>query len=314
MNALLDFGINLDTLESQLGTPSVPVVPGRVAHIDADFMAYIVAADTRKEVDGEKPMRNLPHKFGQVKEFKNYLTRLVGAERSVLHVTPTGSNKGNRPDQAVQAEYQANRKGKAPPEHLIPIRTFMIDECNAVPHMDQEADDGLVQAMIADPVNTIIVSDDKDLRMCPGLHYAPNDKQFYDIPWDDFGKLWVDDSKSAKKVRGTGPAFFFLQLLQGDSADNIKGLPLVAGKTKAVKVGQMKAFELMQDVDNVLDAFHLVRTLFTKAQEDHAWEYKHWRTGEIVTPNHALMGDMQTLWMRRNKNPKDVIDWIKENM
>lgn len=314
MNALANFGVDLDNLESQLGTPQVPVVKGRVAHIDADFMAYIVSADTRAEQDGLKAMRNLPHKFGQIKEFAAYLTRLVGAEKSVLHVTPHGSNKGNRPDQAVQAEYQANRKGKAAPEHLIPIRSFIIDECQGVPHMDQEADDGLVQAMYADPINSVIVSDDKDLLMAPGLHYVPNSKEWHDVGWDDFGKLWIDDSGSQKKVRGYGPLFFFFQLLMGDSADNIKGLPLAAGKTKAVKVGQMKALELISGVDNVKDAFSHVRTLFNTAQDEHEHVFKHWKTGEVVTPNQALMGDMQTLWMRRSRNPKDVIQFLKENM
>lgn len=314
MNALANFGVDLENLESQLGTPQVPVVKGRVAHIDADFMAYIVAADTVAEQDGLKPMRNLPHKFGQIKEFAAYLSRLVGAENYMLHVTPFGSNKGNRADQAVQAEYQGNRKGKDAPEHLIPIRSFIIDECNGVPHMDQEADDGLVQAMYEDPDNTVIVSDDKDLLMAPGLHYVPNSKEWHDVPWGEFGKLWVDTSGSQKKVRGYGPVFFFLQLLMGDTADNIKGLPLAAGKTKAVKVGQMKALELMQDVDNIKDAFNHVRTLFTTAQDEHGHVFKHWKSGEVVTPNQALMGDMQTLWMRRNKNPKDVIEFLKENM
>lgn len=311
---LADFGVNTDELESQLGSPSVSVVKGRVAHIDADFMAYIVAADTRDELDGKKPMRNLTHKFGQIKGFGSYLARIVGAESYVLHVTPHGSTKGNRSQQAIQLEYQGNRSGREQPEHLIPLRAFMIDECGAVAHMDQEADDGLVQAILADPSNTVLVSDDKDLLMSPGLHYVPNSKEWHDIPFNDFGKLWVDASKSAKKVIGTGPVFFFQQLLMGDKADNIQGLPVTQGVKKPVRVGQMKAMEMLNSVDNVLDAFTLCKHAFQQATDECGWEFKHWKTGEAVTPTQAMLGDMQTLWMRRNKDPRDVLAFIKENM
>jgi hypothetical protein len=42
--------------------------------------------------------------------------------------------------------------------------------------------------------------------------------------------------------------------------------------------------------------------------------FQHWRTAETVTATQALLSDMLLLWMRRNKNPRDVVDWIKEVM
>ena len=305
-----NFGISTDDLESQLGSPTVPVTPGRVAHIDADFMAYIVAADTRAEINGEKPMRNITHKFGQIKSFANTIARYAGAEKYVLHLTPTGSTKGGRAQQVVQQEYQGNRKSKEVIQHLIPLRSYMIDECNAIPHMDQEADDGLVQAMLDDPINNIIVSDDKDLLMAPGLHYVPRTKEFMDVAFEDFGKLDVTDKG---KVVGYGPAFFFLQLIMGDTADNIKGLPLTQGAKKGVTVGPKRALALMDGVDNVKDAFNHCRSLFNYAADGLGWEFKHWKTGAPVTANQAMLGDMQALWMRRDKNPLDCIEFIKEN-
>lgn len=354
MNVLDQFGVT--DLASQLGKMDPKVVPGRVAHIDADFMAYIIACDTVAEMNGEKPMRDLGYKFGQVKEFAEFIQRKAGAASYVLHVTPTGSTKGGRPAQAVQQEYQANRAGKEPPEHLSAVRNYIISDCVSIGHTDQEADDGLAQALYNDPANAVMCSRDKDLRMVPGLHYDMDLAEFVEVPAGSYGSLWIDDTKSQKKLVGYGPAFFFAQCLMGDVADNIKGLPLVPGEayfkvcpTKAYEkvvyaldmlpsadssdamkahrakyveqldalhsntkpCGAMTAYALLKDIDNVKEAFLFVRSLFNDLQTKHGYDFRHWQTGATVTANQALLGDMRLLWMRRNKNPDDVIDFIK---
>lgn len=346
-DALSGFGVDLESLASQLGKQALPVKAGRVAHIDADFMAYIIACDTVAEMEGEKPMRDLAHKYGQVREFASYLTRMAGAEKYVLHITPAGSTKGGRREQAVQAEYQGNRKDREPPEHLETIRQFMVEECSGVAHFDQEADDGLAQA--ARQENTVIISDDKDLHMVPGLHYNTKAGELVEVGPDEFGTLWIDESGSQKKVRGRGPIWFWAQCIMGDTADNIKGLPVIAGadhlrvqSTKAFdtlrarinegkgdpeknmakldemlwsnkKCGQMMAYNLIKDVQSSRDAIQLVLRLFDNARRS-GHTFRHWKTGEEVTPRMALAGDMRTLWMRRTKNPDDVFVWLKGNV
>jgi hypothetical protein len=351
MNILDSFGVDVSTLVDQQGKHDPTVVQGRVAHIDADFMAYIIAADTRAELEGDKPMRTLQYKYGQITDFAEYIKRKAGASDYVLHVTPSGTTKGGRPAQAVQKEYQANRAGTEPPEHLVVLRQYMVTECKAVGHMDQEADDGMCQANHADPKNSIICSADKDLRMVPGLHLDMDTGEIVDVPFNNYGSIWIDASKSAKKLVGYGPAFFFAQCLMGDTADNIKGLPSVparaamkakptqtflkdverykAAKTDITKAlaldrvnshlvlpkqcGAVTAHNLLKDITTVRDAFHFVRKLFTDLAEQHEHKYEHWQTTKEVTPTAALFGDMQLLWMRRNKNPNDVLMFLKDN-
>jgi hypothetical protein len=345
-------GINLGDQVS----PGKPV-SGRVAHIDADFMTYIVAADTVAETNGEKPKRDLGYKFGQVMEFARFIAGKARASEYVLHVTGTGSTKGGRYNQVVQQEYQASRGGRDLPADFADVKSFIGSHERSIVHMDQEADDGMTQANYADPKNAIICSADKDLRMVPGLHLDMNSYEVVDVPFDAYGSIEIDDSKSSKKIVGYGPAFFFAQCLTGDAADTIKGLPAVYGAkamalaptqayTKAVTAladleemaqpkseamlkhmqkyrdqieaahaktkpcGPVMAYELLKDVRSVKDALHLVDDLFMKS----GIAFTHWQTGEEVTPRQAYRGDMFALWMRRNKNPEDVLAWLRETV
>lgn len=351
---LSSFGIDTDALQNQLGKQPPKVVPGRVAHIDADFTAYIVACDTVAEINGEKPLRDMGQKRAQVKDIAESITRAAGAEKYVLHVTPSASTKGGRADQAIQQEYQASRADKEPPKDLHAIRGFMAENMPCMVHMDQEADDGLAQANYhaEDRKLTVICSKDKDLRMVPGLHLDMDKFDLVDVPHGQYGYLEIDDTKSQKKVVGYGPAFFFAQCLMGDTADWIKGLPLLPARyamkisptqsflkdrekfikakdkggvildlatsrvkshfAKAKQIGPVKAYEVLKDVDNVKDAFALVRKLFNDLELEHEYEFQHWKTGERVPASTALLGDMQLLWMRRDKNPNDVLAWLKE--
>ena len=328
---------------------------GRTAHIDADFMAYIIAADTVAEQRGERPMRDIGFKRGQVHDFAEYIAGQAGAEHYVLHITPNGSTKGGRAAQAVQQEYQANRQGRDAPADLHTIRDYIASLGNkAAVHMDQEADDGLAQANYNDPKNSVLCSRDKDLRMVPGLHLDMDTGEIINVPFDAYGKLVIDDSKSSKKVVGYGPAFFFAQCLMGDTADNIKGLPLVPARAalkvkpsatfekdvaaykaakakghetnakfaldrvnshlvKAKSCGPVMTYDLLKDIDNVADAFEFVKKLYVDLAEQHGYIYTHWNTQQQVSPMQALLGEMQLLWMRRNKNPLDVVEFIKEH-
>lgn len=347
-DVLSSFGVDIENMRDQTG--GIKLVPGRVAHIDADFMAYIVAADTRAEIDGIKAMRSLEYKRRQINDFAEYIARRAGAPEYVLHITPTGSDKGGRREQAIQQEYQATRSGREAPEHLDAIRSYIGTECRSAVHLHQEADDGMAQAAYTDRRNAIICSADKDLRMVPGLHLDMSTGEIVNVD-DGFGKLAIDDSKSSKKLVGYGPAFFFAQCIMGDTADNIRGLPkadaravmrvrptqafnkdlekLSAASTEQARqaaeervnrhLGEPKACGpvltelLLRDVQTVRDAFELVKRLYTDLAAYHDYVYTHWKTGEAVSPTRALFSEMQLLWMRRTNNPNDVLDWLKEN-
>ena len=348
-DTLSKFGVQADTLAPQ-AKQHRPRVNNRVAHIDADFMSYQIAADTRDEMDGIRPMRSLEYKINQIEDLSEEIMERAGASRYVLHCTPGASNKGNRRNQAVQKEYQAQRAAREKPQHLDIIRG-RIGEWkgrfgSAVAHLNQEADDGLAQAGANDLVNAIVCSKDKDLRMSPGWKMDMDTDDLIFVEPDTFGSISIDDTKSSKKMVGYGPKFFWAQCLMGDTVDNIQGLPLISGYhlarlkdpelhrqnvqlmgipvegvtkdriiaswSKTKSCGVVGAYDLLKDVDNNKDAFNLVRSLFTDLAKYNGYVFKHWQTGEEVTPTVALLGDMRLLWMRLTENEDDVLRWLKQ--
>lgn len=213
-------------------------VPGRVAHIDADFMAYQVSAETKAELDelDPTPRKTLEDMKHNAYAAVTHIRRMAAAPRAVLHVT-RAETKGGRTEQAMLKPYQANRADRSNrPEHLDVIRDFLGGGCPGYSALElegiiwtmQEADDGMAQAAYADPENAVVCSADKDLLMVPGwkldmyTNVIRQDK-------DAFGWIDLDRSKSSAKVIGGGTKFFWAQCLMGDTADNISGIPEVPG-------------------------------------------------------------------------------------
>ncbi len=226
------FGVDRDNLPVNVpATKPYPVpVVGRIAHIDADFMAYQAAADRKDELDGTKPRKTVQEKCEKAKRGLEHLMRAVGATNYIAHITPSGSTKGDRDVYAVTLPYQGNRLDRERPEHLDQIRAY-ISTLSCKVHLDQEADDGMAQANYQALQSgcsnlSVIVSKDKDLRMVPGLHYDFDTEAVVAVG-DPFGWLWIDTSKSSKTLKGWGTKFFWAQCLMGDTADNIRGLPFI---------------------------------------------------------------------------------------
>ena len=350
--ALAQFGVTGASLSPQAKAVR-PRVANKVAHIDGDFISYQIAADTKDETEGRRPMRTLDYKMEQIQDIAMEIMERAGASKFVLHITPSGSNKGGRADQVVQKEYQANRADREKPEHLDQVRYAIGSGAwqygHGMVHLVREADDGMTMAAVNDINNAIICSKDKDLRMAPGWHMDMDTDELVFVRPDEFGTIWLDDTKSSKKLVGWGPKFFWAQCLMGDTVDNIAGLPIMAGvdneainkpelyrqneqlmralkadKTlptvqriwanwqKSTKCGAVGAFNALKDVDNNKDAYNLVKRLFTNAGSMGKHEFRHWKTNAVVTPTQALFGDMLGLWMRHTDDPMDVLRWLKQ--
>lgn len=333
-------------------------VAGRVAHIDADFMAYQVSAESKAELDPDDPTprKTLEDMRRNAYQAVDHIRRMAAAEKAVLHTTHN-SNKGGRDEQAILKPYQANRADRDNrPEHLDTIREWLasgvgdsglvFQGCN---HVDQEADDGMTQAIYADRKNTILCSADKDLLMVPGWKLD----MYTDVisrQDDDFGYIEIDDSKSAKKVVGRGTKFFWAQLLMGDTADNISGLPECPGsmwqhyagtkafkdaydqwiatddkevarklddkmdkmKAKTKKCGPVLTYQLLEGARNDKECFETVKACYELLAKEHGYTFRHWNTTAEVTPTQALFSEMKLLWMRRNPDENDVLHWLKE--
>lgn len=362
MSVLDKFGVSAGDLADHSARVNYPKpVAGRVVHIDADFMAYQVSAESKKELDpnDRTPRKSLADMQHNAEVAVEHIMRLAGGTDFHVHTTPSGSNKGGRHAQAVTKEYQANRKSTADkPEFLDVIRAYIVTTIGAngrgTAHLDQEADDGMATAAWAaynagTPELVVVASMDKDLRMCPGPQLIKDKVTTFD---GTFGSIWIDTNTTAKKCVGRGTKFFWAQLLMGDTADHIGGLPEVTG-AHCMAVAPTQAFNKLMDryvlaesnepelvrVNRGLDAllakrkkcgavlteallrdhhtdqacFKYVRGLWVDLEAD-GYVFRHWETGEQVTATQALLGDMRTLWMRRNKNPDDVMTWIKETM
>jgi hypothetical protein len=182
-----------------------------------------------------------------------------GVQTRDLDLVITG--KGNfRDDVAFTKPYKGNRK-KPKPTHYDAIRYHMVTTLGATVVDGEEADDylGYMQysrALFGDP-DTVIVTIDKDLDMIMGRHYNPVRREEYYVNEEDADR------------------FFLIQLITGDSTDNIPGIP---------GLGAVGAEKALDGVPNG-EAVDVIRKLYTKAYGD---------KGEAVFDEQAAL-----LWIRR---------------
>lgn len=125
---------------------------------------------------------------------------------------------------AITKPYKGNRKDRAKPRYLSALRDYVISEWDAVVANGCEADDLLG---IHSGTGTVIVTNDKDLDQIPGRHFNWVTGEDYDV--------------------GERAAEFYLmkQMLTGDVADNIPGIP---------GMGEKKAFALLSETEDLRSA------------------------------------------------------------
>ncbi len=190
--------------------------------LDADILRYEVGfgAETGWQTEGELPP------WSYVEEMLHYridriCSDVSATEPPVLYIT---EGRTFRFDIAKRKPYKGTRKDHKP-WHFNNLTVYMKDVLGCEVVTGIEADDQMVIDHLGDE-ETIICSRDKDLRQCPGPFYS----------WElgkqpSYGPLvitkegTIELSEDKKKIVGNGLAFFYAQLLWGDTADNIPGLP-----------------------------------------------------------------------------------------
>lgn len=301
-------GVDLDTIGPMTAEYHYPaIVPGRAVHIDGDFIAYEVSYDD--DIPPEVMRKNCAKRL-------EHIRKASGAEKMQVHLTASGSTKGGRYDQARLKEYQATRKRDKPVE-LENMRKYMRDVHNALYWTDREADDGMAQAnynaiKFKNPGMSVIASRDKDLRMVPGLHFDFESGIVEE--YSAIGGLYLIEKAKSKKLTGTGWMFFLAQMLMGDQADNISGLPAIYGHSDykdGTKCGPVATFNILHGSNRSFkDSLRLVINLYKAYGEKKG--FVNWRDGKPITWAEAFMSEAQLLWMRRSTNPLDVRVWMQE--
>lgn len=187
-----------------------------------------------------------------------------------------------RYDVAKTKPYKGTRNNPKP-FHFYNITVYLLAnyEC-VVSRGGLEADDMMcIRQTTPSGGETIICSRDKDLRICPGWHYSWECGKQYSVGptlTDEVGFL----TKGVNgKTLGYGLKMFFYQLLVGDSADNIPGLP---------QVGDAKAYKLLADIPTERECYDLIKDLYIEKMGDSAKDY--------------FFEQSALLWMQQYNKPK----------
>lgn len=158
----------------------------------------------------------------------------------------------------ICSEYKAKRKKN---KWVNMIRAKLIEMEFAIKDDQFEADDLIAdRALELGPDKCLILSLDKDLKTIEGIHFD----YYKPILHDENGKRKQSDYRGLSVwTKEESEAFFWEQMLVGDSVDNIKGVP---------GIGEKKANLIKKDRLNVFGAYEtkfgmLASVMFQKNYE-----------------------------------------------
>ncbi|WP_230944982.1 phosphodiesterase [Burkholderia vietnamiensis] len=228
----------------QFGPGSFPAVtPGLVLHLDGDYMAYYCAGN-----DDCEPGRARRNALDRIEQTR----RLTGSESVVVHLSHAACTKAHRYVIATVKAYQGQRTGRKP-KNWAYLRDVLEHYEGPIfkPKlwMTREADDGI--AYCANQARVAISTRDKDMRMLPGLHINWMTYELTEVKPGEFSVIGSDGLQYGRK-------WFYLQLLQGDTADNIPGLPKLFGK----QCGEATAGTYLRTAQDGESAYDFVQTAY----------------------------------------------------
>lgn len=288
-------------------------VKGRVLQLDADFGCYECSW-----LD-----KSLQENIIQLKKLIETCRLTAGAEFVNVHITL--GMKGGRNQMATVKPYQEKRNKLIDPEktaRVSALRNFLAnyntDITTPIANVLQEADDSLTIMQLERIAefglkSSVIMSGDKDLWMSEGLHCEQKTGDIYEVK--GYGKTeWKEVGNVKPKLVGRGTSWFWHQLLHGDGADNIAGLPKLSGKllnrylpTKKINpkrasqpCGEAKSYAILKGVTNNREACKRVREAYIEC----------YREGNAL---EMLIEQAFLLWMRRTKKLDDVLDFLTES-
>lgn len=230
------------------------------AFIDGDMPVYEACQDAE---DAEKDFDYCKSKFnsiieGQFIEAQKWFNKPTRPLNSDLHgyTLYIGSDDYSNYRYKVSPDYKISRKGKPKPKYFWELKNWILETFDVHYVQGREADDLVSIHALEYGENAIIVGGDKDYRMVEGCwHFEPNKG----IP-----PYFVEAPGCLLKLRmltgnwrefGTGRLWFWYQMIVGDEADDIKGIP---------KKGHAFAWKFLLSQDNLLEIPERVKELYKK--------------------------------------------------
>lgn len=239
----------------------LPQVDGRTLAADGDGLCYYCAGN-----EGTGPgeaRRNMLDKLSAARQ-------ACGAENILILLTARGSHKGHRYAIATVKPYQGQRR-----DHKPKNWEFLRDtlESGSLPpwmtvHQTSiaEADDLFASYAETHP-DLVIYTQDKDMRMVPGLHLDWLTHVLVQVPAGTWSMMVGD--------KQYGRAWFWSQMLHGDTADHIPGLPFYTtgellksgpnkGQIKEIRCGEASTAvtEMLPKVSSDMGATLLLQGLY----------------------------------------------------
>ena len=278
---------------------NMQVQESRTLILDADGAAYRASATA-------KTMPTVLRRFVSEVLEQMFLTNSSDCR---LHLTAAGGYKGGRSLYPSFKPYQGNRTGKSKPALLEPLRELLgtqqavdmglPEEWYVKLNRYWEADDTCIMDAYTLKDTGIIVSDDKDLRLTRYPYFESSLCAVSTIK-DRFGYV-ADSTTGGSYPIGHGTKYFWLQMLMGDAADNIRGIDKLDGRN----CGKAAAMCFIQDEQDENECANKVM-----------WAY--------VRNGQDALAEAQLLWMRRHEEDcaltylleleleKPIRDWLIE--
>ena len=200
-----------------------------ISLVDADYLPYAY---------GDLPLQDA---YERIDAWFEKIFHACNSRKAIVYIKKVPQDNF-RYDVGKFKPYKGNREFE-PPRHYFEIIDYIIRRWKGVAIKYVEVDDAIAQSaamlrMERSPY--VVVSDDKDMNMIPGLHLKHSKNEW--INGDN--KVFIREDFSMKNdtptykytLDATGEMKLWLQMIVGDTSDNIAGV-LGYGLNKAQAAG-----------------------------------------------------------------------------
>jgi hypothetical protein len=172
---------------------------------------------------------------------------------------------------ATSAVYKGNRKDQHRPTYEKEIRGYIKANYDTYVAVDEEADDMLGKEAIRLGDKSILISLDKDLDMIPGKKFNWLHHVMYDVTPEQADRN------------------FCVQVMSGDSTDNIPGLPKIGpGRAKKALASVSGYEDMMREVANMYMAKSPVEDWYSYLVEQGQLIWIRRKTDEMWQPPECV--------------------------